>query len=57
MADKHSPKYRRKKKPSGSAAIVTGLVAVMAVLVLFSLGLRLLLGTPQVEQTAQSAWI
>lgn len=54
MADKHSPKYRRKKKPSGSAAIVTGLVAVMAVLVLFSLGLRLLLGTPQVEQTAQT---
>ena len=54
MADKHSPKYRKKKKASGSAAIVTGLVAVMAVLVLFSLGLRLLLGTPQVEQTAQT---
>ncbi|MGM9604138.1 MAG: CapA family protein, partial [Faecousia sp.] len=45
MAENHSPKYRRRKKHSSSSPIVIGLVLVMAVLVLFSLGLRLLLNS------------
>ena len=49
MAQHHKPKYSSGKQPSGSKGLVIGLVAVMAVLVLFSLGLRLLLGTPQAE--------
>lgn len=55
MAQKHTPKYgRRRKKASSSGAIVAGLVLLMAVLVVFSLGLRLLLGSSQPEQTAQA---
>ena len=46
MAENHSPKYRkRRKKRSSSSPIVIGLVLVMGVLVLFSLGLRMLLNT------------
>ena len=54
MAQKHTPKYGRKKKKSGgSGAIVTGLILVMAVLVVFSLGLRLLLGSSQGGETVE----
>lgn len=54
MAEHHSPKYRKKKKRSGSGGIVTALVLFMAVLVVFSLGLRLLLGTGQSDQPVQT---
>lgn len=52
----HKPKYSSGKQPSGSRGLVIGLICVMGVLVLFSLGLRLLLGTaqsrePQLEAT------
>lgn len=45
MAKQHSKYSRKKRRSSGSGALVAGLVAVMAVLLLFSLGLRLLLGS------------
>ena len=56
----HKPKYSSGKQPSGSRGLVIGLVVVMGVLVLFSLGLRLLLGTaqsqePQLEATVAPA--
>lgn len=44
MAEKHNPKYGGKKN-GGDRAIVAGLVLVMAVLVLLSLGLRLVLSS------------
>lgn len=52
----HKPKYSSGKQPSGSRGLVIGLIVVMGALVLFSLGLRLLLGTvqgqePQLEAT------
>ena len=46
----HKPKYSSGKQPSGSRGLVIGLVVVMGVLVLFSLGLRLLLGTAQRQE-------
>ena len=57
MAQKHTPKYSSGKEPSGSRSLVIGLVIVMTILVLFSLGLRLFLGRsstpqPQLEATA-----
>ncbi len=52
MAENHSPKYRkRRKKRSSSSPIVIGLVLVMGVLVLFSLGLRLLLNSAGPDET------
>lgn len=45
MSQGHKPKYSSGKQSSGSGAIILGLVVVMAVLVVFSLGLRLLLGS------------
>lgn len=54
MAENHSPKYRRRKKHSSSSPIVIGLVLVMAVLVLFSLGLRLLLNSAGSDGTVKA---
>ena len=45
MSQGHKPKYSSGKQSGGSGAIILGLVIVMAVLVAFSLGLRLLLGS------------
>ena len=54
MAENHSPHYRKKrKKHSSSAGIVMLLVVLMAALVIFSLALRLLLGSPQSSEPAQ----
>lgn len=55
MAENHSPRYgRRRKKHSSSAGIVLLLVALMAALVIFSLALRLLLGTAQTDEPVQT---
>lgn len=54
---KKKGKYSGGKQPAGSGALVLGLAAVMAVLVLFSLGLRLIIGggkTPQTEPAASA---
>ena len=53
----HKPKYSSGKQPSGSRGLVTGLVVVMGVLVLFSLGLRLLLGTAQSQEPQLEATV
>lgn len=55
MADQYTPKYRsnqkrkRGRRSSSSSSLVVSLVAIMALLVLFSLGIRMLLGTPEPE--------
>lgn len=54
MAEKHSPKYRKRKGHSGSGIFVAGLVLVMATLVVFSLGLRLILGAPERVETMET---
>lgn len=54
MAEKHNPKYGGKKKSNGSGAIVAGLILVMAVLVLLSLGLRLLLSSSREPAAPES---
>ena len=53
----HTPKYSSGKQPSGSRGLVIGLVVVMGVLVLFSLGLRLLLGTAQSQEPQLEATV
>lgn len=53
----HKPKYSSGKQPSGSRGLVIGLVVVMGVLVLFSLGLRLLLGTAQSQEPQLEATV
>lgn len=54
MAENHSPRYgKRRKKKSSSSGIVLLLVALMATLVIFSLALRLLLGTGQKDEPVQ----
>ena len=48
MAENHPPRYgKKRKKQSSSTGIVMLLVALMAALVIFSLALRLVLGSPQ----------
>lgn len=55
MAENHSPRYgKKRKKQSNSAGIVMLLVVLMAALVIFSLALRLLLGSPQSNDPAQA---
>ena len=55
MAEHHSPRYgKKRKKQSNSAGIVLLLVVLMAVLVIFSLTLRLLLGSSQGEEPVQT---
>ena len=54
MSQGHKPKYSSGKQSGGSGAIILGLVIVMAVLVAFSLGLRLLLGSSS-SQSGQLA--
>lgn len=54
MSQGHKPKYSSGKQSGGSGAIILGLVIVMAVLVAFSLGLRLLLGSSS-SQSSQLA--
>lgn len=55
MADHYTPKYRsnqkrkRGKQSSSSSSLVISLIAIMGLLVIFSLGLRMLLGTPEPE--------
>ena len=53
----HKPKYSSGKQPSGSRGLVIGLVVVMGVLVLFSLGLLLLLGTAQSQEPQLEATV
>ena len=55
MADNHSPRYgKKRKKRSSSSGIILLLVALMAALVIFSLALRLLLGSPQGSEPVQA---
>ena len=54
MSQGQKPKYSSGKQSGGSGAIILGLVIVMAVLVAFSLGLRLLLGSSS-SQSGQLA--
>ena len=59
MAQKHKPKYQSSNNDFNSAPLVVGLVAVMAVIVLFSVGLRLFLNSdspaPQVSAATEDA--
>ena len=55
MAENHPPRYgRKRKKQSSSGKIVLLLVILMAALVLFSLALRLLLGSPQSSEPVET---
>ena len=59
MAQKHKPRYQSNNNEFNSAPLVVGLVAVMAVIVLFSVGLRLFLNSdspaPQVSAETEAA--
>lgn len=55
MSQGHKPKYSSGKQSGSSGSIVIGLVIVMAVLVMFSLGLRLLLGGNSSQETQFAA--